>query len=183
MSYRLFTALELPDDITKALLPLQTGLEGALWRPRQNLHLTLRYFGAVDERKAADLDGELAAIIVPPFDLQLSTTDWFGKIEPKSVWAGVVADQNSTASLELLQSRCERAARKSGLEPDKRNFMPHVTLAYLRGTMMDAVASYCRSHQALNTEVFTATHFTLFSSWSRHGESNIYEALEHYPLG
>lgn len=183
MSFRLFAALELPEDISETLLPVQTGLKGALWRPRQNLHITLRYFGAVDEQRAADLDGELASVIVPSFELQLNSTGWFGKAEPKAVWAGVAAEPGPAASLDLLQSKCERAARKSGLGPDKRNFLPHATLAYLRGTTLDSVAAYCRSHQALRTEAFRVTHFTLFSSWSRPGEANIYEALEHYPLG
>jgi 2'-5' RNA ligase len=183
MGYRLFAALELPFEISETLLPLQSGLKGALWRPRENLHLTLRYFGAVDEQKAADLDGELASITVQPFDLQLKSVDWFGKADPKAVWAGVSADPISAARLESLQSKCERAARSTGLGPDKRNFQPHVTLAYLRDASMDSVGSYCRSHQALQTEAFQVTHFTLFSSWSRQGEANIYEALEHYPLG
>lgn len=182
MSYRLFAALELPYEICDALLPLQTGLKGALWRPRENLHMTLRYFGAMDEQRAADLDGELASVTVKPFDLQLKFVDWFGKADPKAVWAGVSADATALARLESLQSKCERAARTSGLGPDKRNFQPHVTLAYLRDAAMDSVASYCRGHQALQTEAFRVTHFTLYSSWSRQGETNIYEALEHYPL-
>jgi 2'-5' RNA ligase len=183
MSYRLFAALELPDDIGEALLPLQSGLKGALWRPRENLHMTLRYFGAMDGQQAADLDGELASIIVPSFDLRLNSVDWFGKADPKAVWAGVAAEPISAARLGSLQSKCERAARNSGLGPDKRNFQPHVTLAYLRDATMESVARYCRSHQALQTGAFRVTHFTLYSSWSRHGEANIYEALEHYPLG
>ena len=45
MSLRLFAALSIPDHVAERLLPLMKGIGGANWRPRENLHLTLRFFG------------------------------------------------------------------------------------------------------------------------------------------
>ena len=49
---RLFTALEIPDEVAACLQPVQRGLSGARWVARENLHITLRFIGAVDERMA-----------------------------------------------------------------------------------------------------------------------------------
>ena len=50
---RLFAALTPPPEIVGPLIQRQSGLAGALWRPPEALHVTLRFFGAdavYDER-------------------------------------------------------------------------------------------------------------------------------------
>ncbi len=59
MSVRLFAAIAIPDDIAERLLALQKGVPGAKWRPRENLHLTLRFFGDVAEPVADEIDAAL----------------------------------------------------------------------------------------------------------------------------
>ena len=44
---RLFAALALPDEIAAGLARRQDGVPGARWRPREALHVTLRFFGEV----------------------------------------------------------------------------------------------------------------------------------------
>jgi 2'-5' RNA ligase len=43
--YRLFAALPVPEDLWEGLAALQDGLPGASWRPEENFHITLRFFG------------------------------------------------------------------------------------------------------------------------------------------
>ena len=52
---RLFTALSVPDDVAEALARRQTGLPGASWRTADQLHITLAFYGEIDERRADDL--------------------------------------------------------------------------------------------------------------------------------
>ena len=59
---RLFAAVAIPDQIAAGLAPRLKGILGARWRPADSLHITLRFFGAVAEDAADDLDSELAAI-------------------------------------------------------------------------------------------------------------------------
>ena len=66
MSLRLFAALSIPDDVAAQLLALMKGVAGAKWRPRENLHLTLRFFGEITEPVAEDLDAELESGRMPP---------------------------------------------------------------------------------------------------------------------
>src|SRR5262249_7785653 len=71
MSLRLFAALEIPDDVAERLLALMKGVSGASWRPRENLHLTLRFFGEVQEPVADEIDAALGEIAIrhAPFEL------------------------------------------------------------------------------------------------------------------
>ena len=56
---RLFTALSVPDDVVETLARRQIGLPGAKWRTADQLHITLTFYGEVDERRADDLSVEL----------------------------------------------------------------------------------------------------------------------------
>jgi 2'-5' RNA ligase len=179
MSQRLFAAIGLPDSVCAPLLALQSGLPGASWRPRENLHLTLRFFGDVDERKAEDLELELARIVTPAFDLTLKGAGWFGRLEPHALWIGA----EPGAALLDLQAKCERAARRAGLDPDPRKFVPHVTLAYLQNTPVDKLAAFTQALGTFRCEPVTISRFSLYASWLTRGEANIYEPVTRYQLG
>src|SRR3982751_4100483 len=90
MSIRLFAALDLPDDVAERLLALMKGVPMAKWRPRENLHLTLRFFGEVAEPVADEIDialGEVAEANAP-FDLTLKAAGTFGGADPHALWVG-----------------------------------------------------------------------------------------------
>ena len=48
---RLFAALPIPFDVAETLARRQSGLPGARWRPVEALHVTLAFYGDVDERR------------------------------------------------------------------------------------------------------------------------------------
>lgn len=159
---RLFAAIAVPAPVGRALAQAQQGLKGARWRPAESLHVTLRFFGAVAEPVAADLDEALAAFEAPAFDLSLRGVGCFdegGRIN--AVWAGVAEQPR----LARLARACESAARRCGLKPETRNFHPHVTLAYLNRPAPEAVAAWIQDHNLLRTDVFRADAFGLYSSW------------------
>ena len=49
---RLFTAIELPEALREDLSALEAPLPGAHWTHEDNLHITLRFAGDVDNRMA-----------------------------------------------------------------------------------------------------------------------------------
>src|SRR5262245_33684179 len=139
---RLFAALTPPDDVIGQLLPMQRGVGGAHWSPRENLHITLCFYGDVDERTAEDLDGELAAITMAPFSLTLKGADFFGKADPRALYIGVA----DNAPLRELARSCERAAKRLGVKTDARKFTPHITLAYLSHAEIGEVMAFTQAH-------------------------------------
>ena len=52
---RLFTALEVPRSVALGLSLLKGGLPGARWIDPENYHITLRFVGDIDDRRADDL--------------------------------------------------------------------------------------------------------------------------------
>jgi 2'-5' RNA ligase len=175
---RLFAAVAIPEDIALGLARRQKGLLGALWRPLESLHLTLRFFGELSEDKADDLDAELAAIAGEPFDLSLRGVGVFeGAAGPRAVWAGVVDDP----TLRHLAARCQTAARRVGLPREGRAFRAHVTLAYLAGAEPPRVAAWVQENNLLKSPPFPVRAFGLYSS--RRGEAGaIYQLERRYPL-
>lgn len=181
MTVRLFAALEIPDDIAERLTPLMRGVPGAKWRPRENLHLTLRFFGEVTEPVADDIDAALREVSLRnrPFDVRLKAAGAFGGGEPHTLWIG--AEKND--ALERLAADCEKAARRTGLAPESRKFTPHVTLAYLSGAAELARVHAFEARLGLfQTEPFRIERFGLYSSVTRNAAPSIYRLEAEYPL-
>ena len=176
---RLFAAIAIPEDIGQGLVRRQGGLPGARWRPLEALHITLRFFGEVAETTADDLDAELSAISGEALTLALEGVGAFGEGDALgAVWAGVT----ETAPLKLLAARCESAARRAGLPPDRRAWKPHVTLAYLRGAEPSRVAAWIQGHNLLKSPPFRVAGFGLYSS-RLGGAGSSYRLEREYPLG
>jgi RNA 2',3'-cyclic 3'-phosphodiesterase len=180
MSVRIFAALDLPDHIAERLMELMRGVGGAKWRPRENLHLTLRFFGEVPEPVADDIDAALSAVAdsTKPFDLQIKGVGTFGSADPHALWAGVA----DNPPLMKLAADCERAARRSGLKPEPHKFTPHVTLAYLSHAPLDRVQAFIATHALYETPPFRVGRMGLYSSHIRKSAPSLYRLEAEYPF-
>jgi len=157
---RLFVALALPDSVADGLLPMQSGVPGARWSEREQLHVTLRFIGEVDGRDACAIDDALSAISASRFTLQLKGVGEFGGKHPRALWAGVAPND----ALVHLQRKIETALQRIGLEPEQRKFTPHVTLAYLKGAPHERVMDFIVQHALFACAPFEVGEFTLYSS-------------------
>lgn len=178
MNLRLFLAIPIPEAVGDRLAALETDLPGAAWRLPEQYHLTLRFLGEIDGALARDVDGEVARVAAAPFELMLAGAGSFGGREPSAVWAGV----SPSDQLMRLATACESAVRRAGLPPETRKYKPHVTLAYLNGTLDSEVAHFLRDAAEFRTEPFWVDHFRMYSSRpTRSGSQYLEEAV--YPLG
>lgn len=159
---RLFAALSIPDDVAETLARRQSGLPGARWRPRDALHVTLAFYGEMDERRADDLASELSRAAVDPFEIVLSGVGAFGDgHRAHAVWAGV----ESGDRLEVLAGRCQAAGRRAGVKTEVRDYRPHVTLAYLKPqTNPDRIGAWMAGHNLLRSPPIRIDRFGLYSS-------------------
>jgi 2'-5' RNA ligase len=181
MSLRLFAALDLPEDVADRAMALMKGVPGAKWRPRENLHVTLRFFGDVAEPVADDLDVALSSIGdgTKPFALQLKGAGSFGGADPHALWVGVA----NNPALWKLAADCERAARRAGLKAEPLKYKPHVTVAYLGGgTPLDRVRAFEARLGLFQTEPFAVERFGIYSSVTRRGAPSLYRLEAAYPL-
>ena len=173
---RLFTALEIPDEIAARLIGLQRGLEDARWIEPEDFHITLRFIGDVPEDVADEIDLALGQIPFKPFELSLEGVGAFGGAEPHAIYAGVKPNE----TLNILQGRHESAMRRAGLKPEPRKFMPHVTLARLRHVDPAEVYSFIAANNLFATPTFEVNRFVLYSARSSVG-GGPYVAERTYP--
>ena len=130
---RLFVALEVPPEIRqtvdKRTLDVRSELPKARWVRRDAMHLTLVFLGEIEEGRLPDLHRELGAAFAahPEMELRIEGLGAFpSRGRRRTVWVGAHAD----GDLEGLQGRVADAVeRATEVEPDRRPYMPHLTLA------------------------------------------------------
>ena len=147
---RLFSGIELPEDIKDQLSDLEVPLPGAFWIEEDNLHITLRFAGDIDNRLANEFAEELSRIDVDVFELALEGVHVLGGNDPKILYAGLRA----SPQLEALARAHERAARSVGLSPETRPFKPHITLARLRNVVIPDLTRFLQAHALLRSRPF-----------------------------
>jgi len=175
---RLFVALSIPDSVAQALLLMQGGVPGAHWQTREQLHLTLRFIGEVDDREANHIDEALSAISAPRFVLSLKGVGEFGGRKPHAIWAGA---GEGVESIRHLNRKIETAMQRIGLPGDTRKFTPHVTLARLRAASVGRVMDWLADHALYASAPFAVNEFRLYSS-TLTPNGSVYVPESVYPL-
>lgn len=172
---RLFVALEMPEETKDALAPLMRGLGDVRWTSEDQLHLTLRFIGELDNGRANEVADALGLVLGAPFILRLKGIGHFPpRGEPRVIWAGV----EHQPELVALKRRIDRALSQAGIDRDPTKYKPHVTLARLRRPPTRAgLATYLLRHSLFLSPPFPVSGFKLFSSWlDRHGADHHVEA-------
>lgn len=157
---RLFAAIEIPEQVRLRLALVQGGVPGARWLPIENLHLTLRFIGEVDEVVASDIDSVLSGLRARSFDLTLKGAGEFGGREGRAVWIGVAPCEG----LLHLAAKIESALQRMGLDAETRKYTPHVTLARLKDAPQSKVQALVAAHSLFDSGSFRVNSFGLFSS-------------------
>lgn len=174
---RLFTAIEVPYAMARALERLRGGVPGVRWVDPENYHITLNFIGEVEGRLAREIGASLDEVDAPSFDLRLNDVGSFGRAKPHSLWAGV----ELVPLLRELQADTARAISRLGVKLEARKFTPHVTLARIKQPDDSLLANWLARHSGFHTDWFTVDRFVLMSSRPSRGGGPY--GIEHaYPL-
>ncbi len=130
---RAFLAMTIPQKVRHNLGALIHELESKApeiqWISPEKLHVTLYFFGNVDETKLLE---EMAPAIQralssePPLALDCGGMGVFPNWKyPNVIWAGITGD---TDRLLLLHDHIAHILKPFGLKKDKRLFRPHLTI-------------------------------------------------------
>jgi 2'-5' RNA ligase len=174
---RLFTGIEIPSQETAALALLRGGLPGARWIEPEDYHITLRFIGDVGVAMANEIASELDTIRARSLTATIEGVGVFGGDRPRAIIAKVAP----TGALGALQAEHERMMRRIGAPPEPRKFVPHVTLARLRGVSPENVAAYIESRESPGKLEFPVERFVLYSSRESTG-GGPYRVEAAYPL-
>ena len=143
---RLFIAIKLPNQIKDQIIDFQNTMRevsrgesatcsftnGIKWVGYENLHLTLKFLGTVDEEQVAEVTHKISSAIhsIKPFHISLSTFGGFPDLRrPKVLWIGI---KEGRQILIEIMNRLDKELSVMGFEIENRNPVPHLTIGRVK---------------------------------------------------
>jgi len=135
---RLFVAIAVPEEVKARIIEARDELCAKLppavasWTRPENMHLTLRFLGNVEESRIESLKTSLVETLSAfgPIQLISERLGCFPDLRyPRVVWAWVY---DEAERLGQLQRRVAQATNAFTREPAESRFVGHITLARLR---------------------------------------------------
>ncbi len=133
---RTFLAIELPRALLRKIEEVQGGLRSSQadvrWVTPENLHLTLKFFGNIDESQIEPIVQSMDQAVqeTPPILLRAKGMGAFPNLRnPRVIWIGF--DEGKEA-LTSFQRKLEIEFEKVGFPREDRSFHPHLTLGRVR---------------------------------------------------
>jgi len=132
----------------------------------------------VGTHAAEDVAAALGSVRHAPIELRLDGCGVFDdrRGKPNALWAGV----SPRDSLAVLHRKVDQAIVRTGLEPEGRAYLPHITLARMPGSA-GPVDRWLAEHAGLTGETFAIDAMILYESRLGHGGAS-YEPVMRYPL-
>jgi 2'-5' RNA ligase len=134
---RTFIAIDLPSETKEYLCRLQEELKPAgadvKWVPPQNIHLTLKFLGELNDKKLPKIENALeeAAGKTSGFSIAVYGLGAFPSLDhPRIIWVGIIKGNAEVSKLAAELE--ERIAVQAGIPKEKRPFSAHITLGRLR---------------------------------------------------
>lgn len=132
---RLFVSISLPEaaraEVARAAERLRPHADGFRWSASDTYHVTLRFLGDVEMRRASSIADALRHAVrdLAPFSFGLERAGAFpSPRRPRVLWIGGTAG----SPLTRLHEGVATALADVGFDPEGRPFSPHVTIARLR---------------------------------------------------
>lgn len=176
---RLLVAIPVEGPAAQALMQLVDERAPFRWSDEENLHLTLRLVGEVDQALKEAISQKLEEICVEPFILPVETIGTFPtRGQPQVVYAGV---GSAHTRLFQLQHRVEEALAGLGLPLELRAFSPHITIARVSRCKPMTVNDFVKRHREFVAPPFKVERFCLYRTQMTHFGAQ-YTRLKEYQL-
>jgi 2'-5' RNA ligase len=155
-TWRVFCAVELPEDVRAQLQDHITGLRkevpdaAASWSRVENIHLTLKFFGNVtlDRIPTISAAATLTTEQFSMFQIGIGNTGVFPRASRAQVlWIGV---SDPTGKLTALQKTFDDECAAAGFPKEDRAYKPHLTIARLR--KLEAARQLAGTHLQMTFE-------------------------------
>jgi len=192
LTHRLFLAFDLDEACREALTRLVDRLTAHLesagidprrvkWVVRENLHVTVRFLGAVPGPQVGRLRAVLApAFSSPTFVLRFDRLGAFPAAgRPRVIWVG---DSTGTRGADRARRELDQRLAGLGLEPEPRPFEAHVTLGRFRDPPHAVAARAIRELRFAPLSPVSVSDLTLYES-RLSSCAPAYAVLQRSPLG
>jgi 2'-5' RNA ligase len=183
---RCFVAIALPPPVKALLVRVQEALRRAdadvKWVEEENLHLSLKFLGDLDDDAVARLKGILSveALRWPALSLRYDGIGTFPERgEPRVVWAGCGGDLETLAA---LAASVERAAEQLGVPRERKPFVAHLTIGRVKsGRNVKRLQAAIAVQREVPLGKDDVKEFVLYRS-TLTNEGPIYESIASFPL-
>ena len=134
LKIRAFFGLPVPEAQRTKLAPFLAACAASApdfrWIPASNLHLTLRFLGAIESSVAEGIAERLVELQPAGFELELGNIGTFNRRRlVRVVWLQV---RSGAEHARELAAQVEEECARAGLAPEARVIQPHLTLARAR---------------------------------------------------
>lgn len=130
---RVFISIEIPDKTSlDGPLSYLGGIKGVRTSPAEQIHITLRFIGDIDESKVDTVEDCVRRAVsgIGPFNIKVSGAGAFPKRErPSVVWIGASPQREMAAIADRIGDNLRRA----GIDFDGKPFKSHITVGRCRG--------------------------------------------------
>ena len=177
---RSFIAIEISKSVLNKIASLQEELkkydERIGWTKPDNIHLTLRFLGDVEENKVQAIEGVLAktAKEFQPFKFLVKELGAFPNLRQSRVlWLGI---ENPTNELKDLHDKVEKQLNELGFPKEKKRFNPHLTIGRVKSALSDEFMERFKTARFQENEVKVEQIILMKSEL--HPKGAIYTPLE-----
>ncbi len=176
---RAFIALDLGKECIDEIVKIQKLLKKRVlfngkYVESENLHLTLKFLGDIDDNRIEEIKKKLSEIKIEEFDVELGEVGVFSKDFIKIIWAKL----NGRGIFKLQKEIDEKL---SYFFPKEERFMSHITIARVKNVGdKKGLIDYLKSIKPRKIK-FRAKEFILRKS-ELLPEGPVYEDLEKYGL-
>lgn len=165
---RTFICIEIPASISERIGNLQTQLKAidaqVSWAKPSNIHLTLKFLGAVEATQIQNVAGAVQRAVagINKFAIEISGAGCFPSTRnPRVLWIGLPAVPEA---LKQLYANLEDELSRKGFARETRKFSPHLTIGRLRGRKNATQLAELLVESGFTAERFTASEVIVMRS-------------------
>lgn len=150
---RTFIALplisEVESELARLIQRIKTDGDGVRWIPTDNIHLTLKFLGEVDNFEIPKICDVIRGVVaeIEPFELEFAGVAAMPSLDRPRVIHGCVED--SSGSLVEMVEQLELSLAELGFKREPRDYRPHITIGRTKGSrrkaadrMMDRIKEF-----------------------------------------
>ena len=133
---RTFIAIDVSDEVRSAVGTFTSALKKekarVSWVKPENVHITLKFLGEIDEEKIPEIIGALQECSKKqkPFEITIKGSGGFPNLKkPRIIWVGMT---EGIEELKSLAGAADNELSKLGFEKEKRAFKPHLTIGRVK---------------------------------------------------
>ena len=182
---RVFLAIQFKDNLflSQYINNIQSSLiaENIKWIEAKNMHLTLHFFGKIDNNLIGKVILELKNTLKrqKKFSIIFNKLGIFGsKYKPRVLWLGM----ENTKELVQLVTKIDQSLENIGIFSDRQNFVPHLSMGRIKQlNSKKYFQSVLDKHQNFNSGEIVVDRIFLYES-ILHKDGATYRVLKEFAL-